>query len=150
MTEEPYPYNLPFFRRSHREVSPDGAQVAVIKDAYEISMSNPTMGLLELSNDLKIEKCSPTFLWSDDSRYLAVPQWIFGWLRPRRERLIIIDTAERAAYLSRPEFGNVMIDSFSGGVLRFTNSVTWKPLDKAMSITDIRQSYKSVPYAELK
>ena len=40
--DEPWPYNLPIFRRSHREVSPDGSVVAEIAQAFEVSMSNPT------------------------------------------------------------------------------------------------------------
>ncbi|MFN3988399.1 MAG: hypothetical protein ACK4KV_23220 [Rhodocyclaceae bacterium] len=59
---EPWPYNQPIFRRSHRARSPDGHFTAVIDDAVEVSMSNPTSGLLVLSTGLQIARCNPSFI----------------------------------------------------------------------------------------
>ena len=75
MSESEWPYNLPIWRRAHRASSPDAQIVAEIDAAYEISMGNPTCGTLRLSTGLELERCNPSFIWSDDSRYLAVPRY---------------------------------------------------------------------------
>lgn len=89
MAAEPYPYNQPPWRRFHEAVSPDGRWHAKMENAVETYMSGPTIGILSISDILEVPDCSPTFLWSDDSRYLAVPQWKY-FLR-RRQRLLIAD-----------------------------------------------------------
>lgn len=66
--QQPWPYNLPIWRRSHRAVSPDGRIVAEIAQADEVSMGNPTMGRLLLSTGLEVPRCRPSFIWSVDSR----------------------------------------------------------------------------------
>jgi hypothetical protein len=93
-----WPYDLPIWRASHRAPSPDGRMVAEIASAREVSMGNPTCGTLRLSSGLQLERCNPSFLWSDDSRYLAVPQYFdrFGLLR--RQRMVILDAIERLAF----------------------------------------------------
>jgi hypothetical protein len=97
---EPYPYNTPPWRRSHKAASPNGLLVAEIKEAVEHSMSNPTVGTLRISDGLELAKCNPAFIWSDDSRYLAVPQWRrrFGFFL--LQRLAIVDVIDRAVYVS--------------------------------------------------
>ncbi len=95
MTEEKWPYNLPIWRRAHCAISPDGKFIAEIKNAYEVSMSNPTSGTLHLSAGLELEYCNPSFLWSDDSRYLAVPRFFSRFGLFRRQRLLLIDVHDR-------------------------------------------------------
>src|SRR5689334_13669164 len=121
--EEPYPYNLPIFRRAHSAMSPNGKHQATIEKAFERGMSNPTMGQLKINGELQFDQCSPVFLWSDDSRYLAVAQYVSLWFRSR-ERLIILDVQERVAYFSKPQFNYVIISSFDGGVIKIVNSPT--------------------------
>src|SRR5260370_12562221 len=75
MTEAEWPYNLPIWRRFYRAQSPDGKHVAQIDPAYELTMGNPTWGILCISSGPHIERCNPSFVWSDDSRYLPVPQF---------------------------------------------------------------------------
>jgi hypothetical protein len=96
----PNPYDTPPWRRSHKAVSPNGSLAAEIKEAIEHSMSNPTVGTLRISNGLELAKCNPAFIWSDDSRYLAVPQWRrrFGFFL--RQRLAIVDVVDRTVYAS--------------------------------------------------
>lgn len=59
---------------------------AVISDATEIAMGAPTSGELKLSNGMRRDNRSPFMVWSDDSEYLAVPQWT----QNREQRLMII------------------------------------------------------------
>jgi hypothetical protein len=82
--DEPWPYNLPIFSRGHRAVSPDGTVVAEIAQAFEVSMSNPTVGTLRLSSGLQLDRCNPAFLWSDDSRYRRRQTKLDRWSPWRR------------------------------------------------------------------
>lgn len=116
MTE--WPYNLPIWRRFHSAVSPDEKLVAKIDPAYEVSMGNPTSGMLCVSNGLHIERCNPSFLWSDDSRYLAVPKYFGSWFR--RQRLLVIDFAERIVYASKFSDFYYQPESFTAGRLVVT------------------------------
>lgn len=64
-------------------------------------MSNPTVGTLRTTNGHEIARCSPAFIWSDDSRYLAVPQWIRRFGLFLRQRLLIVDIRDDRILASR-------------------------------------------------
>jgi hypothetical protein len=115
--EEPWPYNLPIFRRAFVAASPDGKLQAEISQAYEVSMSSPTIGVLKVSNGLTIKRCNPSFIWSDDSRYLAVPQlsYILGILLA--VRVLVVDTHERFVFASRRFTAWIQPESFASGWL---------------------------------
>ena len=122
MTDLQWPYNLPIWRSAHRATSPDGRFVAEIDPAYEVSMGNPTYGTLRLSTGLKLENCNPSFLWSSDSRYLAVPQFFnrFGFFR--RQWLLVINVQGRTVFAS-PDFTYYFQpESFSDGQLVVTKN----------------------------
>ncbi|TRZ91154.1 MAG: hypothetical protein D4R84_14705 [Rhodocyclaceae bacterium] len=63
-------------------------------------MGSPTQGTLCLSAGLHLDRCSPVFLWSADSRFLAVPQFVHSFWRGIRQRLLVVDVAERWIYSS--------------------------------------------------
>ena len=115
--EEPWPYCLPIFRRAFTAASPDGRLQAEISQAYEISMSNPTIGVLKVSDGLMLKNCNPNFVWSDDSRYLAVPQlrYFLGLLFAMR--LVVVDTRERLVFASRRFTAWIQPQSFASGWL---------------------------------
>ncbi len=117
MKELPWPYNLPIWRRFYRALSPDGQRVAQIDPAYEVSMGNPTSGILCVTGGPHIERCNPSFIWSDDSHYLAVPQY-FGFLG--RQRLLIISFAEKRVFASKEREWYFQPESFSRGQLLVT------------------------------
>ena len=114
MTEEPWPYNLPIFRRSHCAQSPDGHRMARVDPAIEKGMSNPTSGTLCVTGDPHIEDCNPSFIWSDDSRYLVVPQFhgFFG-----RQRILIVAFESKRIYVSNQREWYFQPESFSQGQL---------------------------------
>jgi hypothetical protein len=147
---ERYPYYLPIFRRSHKAISPDGRHRAVIDKAFEMGMSNPTIGQLKVDGELTLDNCSPVFLWSDDSRYLALAQWIFRWLFRSRERLIILDMREKQAYLSRPQYTNIIIKSFDGDTIELIDSPTWKSQKMTISLTEASNSFERLELEKLK
>lgn len=109
--ESPWPYNLPIWRRWHRAQSPDGRRVALIDPAYEVSMGNPTSGLLCVTGGPHLDRCNPSFLWSQDSRYLAVPQYhgFFG-----RQRMLIVAFEEKRVFASKQREWYFQPESFSG------------------------------------
>src|SRR5688572_626445 len=80
-------------------------------------MSNPTLGALRLSDGLTLKECSPSFIWSNDSRFLAVPQLsrclgiFFG------ERILVIDTMDRAIFASPRYRGWLQPEVFDQGEL---------------------------------
>ena len=127
-----WPYNLPIWRRSFSLASPDGRTTAEISDAVEISMSNPTIGTLVISTGVTIENCNPSFIWSDDSRYLAVPQYsrnrLFGI---GKQRLVVVDVAARRAWRSRKLAYYIQPETFSDGRL----ALTIEPARKARTVT---------------
>jgi hypothetical protein len=115
-----WPYNIPIWRGSHEAISPDGKETASMPLATEVSMGNPTAGDLVLQSGLRLPMCSPAFIWSDDSRYLVVPQFFarFGLLR--RQRLLIIDFHERTGHRSQEVAYYYQPESFDNGVLTVT------------------------------
>jgi hypothetical protein len=112
-----WPYTLPIWRDFYRAVSPDGQRVAQIDPAREVSMGNPTFGLLCVTGGPHLDRCNPSFVWSDDSRYLAVPQF-YGFFN--RQRLLIIAFAEKRVFASRETTWYFQPESFSGGQLIVT------------------------------
>jgi hypothetical protein len=140
MTEEQYPYNLPPWRREYEELSPDGNYNARIHEAWELFMSGPTYGKLFIGDIFRIEKCSPTFVWSNDSRYLAVPQWRGIWLR--REQLLILDIKDKKIYVSRKKYRLLIVNSFVDGIISLTESPLGKPKEIRISLDEIEQKYK--------
>jgi hypothetical protein len=77
-------------------------------------MSNPTWGMLCISSGPHIERCNPSFVWSDDSRYLAVPQF-YGFFR--RQRLLIVALEEKRVFASYERAWYFQPESFSRGQL---------------------------------
>ncbi len=137
--EDPFPYNLPPWRREHEEVSPDGRQVAKVHLAWELNMSGPTYGKLFVGDTFRIENCNPTFKWSEDSRYVAVPKWIGSlW---KRERLLVLDLHEMKIYTSRKKWGLLVVDGSSGGVISLTNSPHHKPKQIRVPMEEVRNKY---------
>src|SRR5689334_21827942 len=117
MSESNWPYNLLIWRRFYRAVSPDGNLVAQIDPAYEVSMGNPTSGILCVSKGLHIERCNPSFVWSENSRFLAVPQYFNKLGVFRRQRLLVIAFEEHRVYASNISAWYYQPESFAAGQL---------------------------------
>ena len=117
MNDAEWPFNLPIWRSFYRAVSPDGELVAQIDPACEVSMGNPTSGTLCVSSGLHIERCNPSFVWSDDSRYLAVPQYFEKMRIFPRQRLLVIAFERRRVYASKASTYYFQPESFTAGRL---------------------------------
>ena len=112
-----FPYNLPIWRRSFQLKSPDGMMEARISQATEASMGNPTVGTLELSNGFVLNRCNPSFIWSDDSRYLAVPRYFTRFALFRRQHLLLIDVVDGCVFTSSKSACYFQPESFRDGKL---------------------------------
>ena len=117
MSERKPPYDLPIYRDFHRAVSPDGKLVAKIDPANEVAMSAPTSGFLCVSNGLHADRCNPSFIWSDDSRFLAVPQFFERFGLFRRQRLLVIDFQRHIVHISKAAVYCCQPESFIAGRL---------------------------------
>jgi hypothetical protein len=84
-------------------------------------MGNPTSGILCLSIGLHIPDCNPSFLWSDDSCYLAVPQF-FCRLGMQRQRLLIVLVQEQRVLASVQSAGYFQPESFTRSQLVVTKN----------------------------
>lgn len=120
-----FPYDTPPWRHSHKAVSPSGSLVAEIKEACEHSMGNPTVGILRTSDGLELPHCNPAFIWSDDSRYLAVPQWHKRFGLFLRQRLALVDTIDRVVYVSRFTYWLMQPVTFERSRLEILVSGRW-------------------------
>jgi hypothetical protein len=100
----------------HRAASPDGAFVAEVDPAWEASMDVPTYGTLCLSGKLHLERCSPAFVWSSDSRYLAAVQFFHGFWGVRQQ-VVVIDVVKREVFRSARMSPFLQVTSFADGTL---------------------------------
>lgn len=146
--EEPWPYNLPIFRRAFRATSPDGQLQAEVSRAYEVSMSNPTIGVLKISGGLVLKDCNPSFVWSDDSRYLAVPQLsrLLGCFFA--VRVLVVDTRARAVFASRRFRAWLQPQSFVSGRLVVCVNPWGSSREARWDIPSDLESFKRLTYEE--
>ena len=85
-------------------------------------MGGPTSGTLALAG-LRVEGCSPSLAWSDDSRLLAVPQWT----PDKAQRLLLVDPAAGSVRTLPGTYRVLELRSFRGGVLEGTDSPRHRP-----------------------
>ena len=114
--------------------SPDGQITAVIDVASEVGQGAPTHGTLVLSNGLTFEGCNPSAVWSDDSKFLAVPQWIRGG----QQRLLVISMEQRSVGYAPGTFDVLELDSFSDGKIKGIDSPAYKPREIEIDLSEIR------------
>src|SRR5688500_78120 len=119
-----YSLNLP---------SPDGQITAVIDNAHEFGQGSPTTGTLVLSNGLTFEGCNPSAVWSDDSKFLAVPQWT----TVPHQRLLVISIEQNSVGYPRELFSLLELHSFSAGKIKGIDSPAYKPREIEVDLSEI-------------
>jgi hypothetical protein len=107
-------YISPWSEGGQRIPSPDGSFWAVVEDATEFQMSGPMVGTLRLSDRLREELCGVSLVWSDDSRYLAVPR--LDPVRPAFE-VLVIRAADGARRRAPGRYGPIALLEFRAGML---------------------------------
>src|SRR5215218_6531095 len=103
--------------------SPDGQLTAVIDDAREVGQGAPTYGTLKLSNGLTFKGCNPSAVWSDDSKFLAIPQWT----AVQRQRILVISVEQASVGYMAGNFSLLELHSFSRGKIKGIDSPAYKP-----------------------
>jgi hypothetical protein len=114
--------------------SPNGQITAVIDKASEVGQGAPTYGTLKLSNGLTFKGCNPSAVWSDDSKFLAVPQWT----AVHRQRLLII-SIEQASFGYTADIYHVLeLHSFSRGKIKGIDSPIHKPREIEIDLSEVQ------------
>ncbi len=145
MTDVPWPYNLPIWQRSLFLDSPDGKQWASIENAVEVSMGNPTVGRLKCSNELQIENCNPSFIWSDDSKYIAVPQYVYSrFWGFGKQRLLVIDMENIEIWQSPKLAYYIQPASFEGGEIATILNPFKKPEQRKYNIEVVKTRFQKM------
>jgi hypothetical protein len=95
-------------------------------------MGAPTAGRLEIGDKIKLENCNPSMIWSDDSRYLAVPQWQG---RDAHQRLVVLDLATGVMLFDSVEYRVLQLESFTEGVIRGVDSPIYMSVALAVEVS---------------
>lgn len=114
--------------------SPNGQFTAVIDEASEIGQGAPTSGMLKLSNGLTFQRCNPSAVWSDDSKFLAVPQWT----ERNMQRLLVISTEQKSVGYAPDIFSVLELHSFSEGKIKGIDSPIYKPHEIEIEISEVQ------------
>jgi hypothetical protein len=111
-------------------VSPDGKYRAIIHQASEVGMGAPTSGTLvitENSPDGRIlsrhMSCSPSFVWSADSKEIAVPQWT----QDRNQKLVIVTVPSGQVRVLPEDYYVLELSSFENRIVRGIDSPVYMP-----------------------
>jgi len=128
--------NISPWQSSVELTSPDGELLASIMDAVEIAMGGPTRGLLRFSNGFAVDGCNPSIVWSSDSKYLAVAQWVEN----RMQKLLVVEPAGRRTRVMPGSYRVLRLESFEGGVIRGVDSPIHMPVRLEVAVTDEMQS----------
>ena len=146
MTDLEWPYNLPIWQRSLNLPSPDGKMWAKIENAVEVSMGNPTVGTLVTSTGLQIKYCNPSFIWSDDSIYIAVPQYSYSrFWGVGKQRLLVIDISTNTKWQSTKLAHYIQPESFEHGEISIVMNPIKKPTTTNYAISTIRKTFEASP-----
>ena len=108
---------------SARLESPNGKFTALFKYGGEVCQGGPTYGVVSVSNGITFDSCNASFVWSDDSKYLAVPQWT----RYREQRLLLINSEFQTFQLLPEVFQVLELHSFTHGVVAGIDSPVYHP-----------------------
>lgn len=114
--------------------SPDGKLTAVIDDASEVGQGAPTYGILNISNGMSYRSCNPSIVWSDNSRYLAVPQWT----RERDQRLLVISLEDQSSGYAPGLFRVLELHSFLNGKIKGIDSPIYQPREIEIDVNQIQ------------
>tara|TARA_B100001971_G_scaffold203052_1_gene217492 strand:- start:1874 stop:2284 length:411 start_codon:yes stop_codon:yes gene_type:complete len=114
--------------------SPDGALTATLDTIGEVCMGGPTRGPLIISNGMRIEDCNPSIMWSDDSRFIAVPQWT----ETRSQKLVVIDVKNKSTHTFTKTYQVLAIESFKDGLIQGIDSPIHNPKAFSRNITELK------------
>jgi hypothetical protein len=83
---------------------------------------------------LTFEVCNPSAVWSDDSKFLAVPQWT----KLQRQRILVISIERATVGHTADIFSVLELHSFSAGKIKGIDSPIHKPREIEIDLSEIR------------
>jgi hypothetical protein len=96
-------------------------------------MGGPASGTLILSNGFTVDSCGTLMIWSDDSKYLAVPQWT----RDRRQLLLVISVHNKVSGYAPGIYSVLELWSFSVGIINGIDSPVFRPKRVQVHLNEI-------------
>ena len=117
----------PWIDRAERK-SPDNTMTALFENGMEIAMGAPTRGILSviLSNGKKkviSEDSAASFVWSDDSKFIAYSRW----KRNKKQNLCVLKIEDLSTDVSPDEFRVLELRGFTGGRIEGIDSPVYQP-----------------------
>lgn len=126
--------------------SPNNELYAEFMYEYEVCQGGPFFGYLKINDDAIIRSCNSSFVWSDDSKFIAVPIWD----KQRNQLLGLYDvTSGILRYLKSNAKGRLFgllpynkpytvleLSSFSNGIIKGINSPVYKPVEIEVAIEE--------------
>ncbi len=97
-------------------------------------MGAPTRGTLVISNGMSYQRCNPSIVWSDDSQYLAVPQWTHY----RNQRLLVISLKQESSGYAPGLFRVLELHSFLNGKIKGIDSPIYQPREIEIDVSQIQ------------
>jgi hypothetical protein len=83
---------------------------------------------------MSYQRCNPLIVWSDDSQYLAVPQWT----RERKQRLLVISLGQESSGYAPGLFDVLELHSFSNGKIKGIDSPIYQPREIEIDVSQIQ------------
>lgn len=112
-------------------------------------MGNPTLGTLTISDSLTIQRCSPSFVWSECSQYLAVAQYFPIVKLFFANRVLAIDFEEQVVWSSSSFRAWLQPESFRGGKLSVTLNPSQRARELSWQFPDSPASFRAIPFASI-
>lgn len=122
----------PWYSETLHLDSPDMSKRATLIEPSEIAMGSPTCGELSVSNGQSASNCNPSIVWSENSRFLAVPQWF-----DRKQRLLLLDTDSRKRAFAPEWFSVLELHAFSNGIVTGIDSPLYQPRRIAFDVRNL-------------
>ncbi|MFC1467311.1 hypothetical protein ACFLQY_01275 [Verrucomicrobiota bacterium] len=117
----------PWIDRAERK-SPNNTMTALFENGMEIAMGAPTLGTLSviLSDGRKkivSEDAAASFVWSDDSRFIAYSRWRGN----RNQNLCVFKISDLSTDVSPDEFRVLELRNFTEGKIEGIDSPVYQP-----------------------
>ena len=108
--------------------SPDSTMTALFENGMEIAMGAPTSGVLSVilpngKKHLISDNSAASFVWSDDSKFIAYSRWT----RSRKQNLCVFKIESLSTDVSPDEFRVLELHSFNEGKVEGIDSPVHQP-----------------------
>ena len=110
--------------------SPNQIHLASVTNANEIAMGAPTSGILSIDGKIISNSCNPSIMWSNDSKYLAFPEWT----RFNDQKLVVYSVSSGELKRFPKNYRVLEIQQFIGRHIKAVDSPICKPKEIDLEI----------------